>query len=145
MRFFAFTLAILLFQNLHAQTTADILIRNGRILDGTGNSWFWGDVAIKDGKILRIGQQLNMTANKTIDAKGLVVAPGFIDVHTHIEGDEVKNLMPKITELQITQPPLLVRLFVSTKPFANRIQHGNRRYPDSIHYPQRIALSGNDK
>src|SRR5688572_29505126 len=74
-----------------SQTEADVLIRNGRILDGTGNSWFWGDLAIKDGKILKIGSLSNMRATKTIDAKGLIVAPGFIDVHTHIEGDEVKN------------------------------------------------------
>jgi N-acyl-D-amino-acid deacylase len=74
-----------------AQTDADVLIRNGRILDGTGNSWFWGDVAIKNGKILKIGSLSNFSATRTIDAKGLIVAPGFIDVHTHIEGDEVKN------------------------------------------------------
>jgi N-acyl-D-amino-acid deacylase len=91
MRLFLFLLASFLVQFLHAQTAADVLIKNGRILDGTGNSWFWGDVAVKNGKIMRIGSQLNLTAAKIIDAKGLIVAPGFIDVHTHIEGDEVKN------------------------------------------------------
>jgi N-acyl-D-amino-acid deacylase len=74
----------------HAQE-ADILIRNGRILDGTGNSWIWGDVAIRNGKILKVGNLSGMTASKVIDAKGMIVAPGFIDVHTHIEGDELKN------------------------------------------------------
>lgn len=69
----------------------DVLIKNGRILDGTGNSWFWGDVAVKDGKIVKIGSLQNVQAAKVIDAKGLIIAPGFIDVHTHIEGDEVKN------------------------------------------------------
>ncbi|HVF81037.1 MAG TPA: D-aminoacylase [Flavisolibacter sp.] len=78
-------------QLLQAQTTADIVIKNGRILDGTGNSWVWGDVAVKDGKILKTGSLQKITATKTIDAKGLIIAPGFIDVHTHIEGDEVKN------------------------------------------------------
>jgi N-acyl-D-amino-acid deacylase len=76
---------------LSAQTTADILIRNGRILDGTGNSWRYGDVAIKDGKILKVGNLINFPAAKTIDAKGMIVCPGFIDVHTHIEGDELKT------------------------------------------------------
>ncbi|NTS42402.1 D-aminoacylase [Flavisolibacter sp. BT320] len=76
---------------LQAQERADVLIRNGRILDGSGNSWYRGDVAIKDGKILKTGNLQNMQATKVIDAKGLVIAPGFIDVHTHIEGDEVKN------------------------------------------------------
>lgn len=74
-----------------AQNTADILIRNGRVLDGTGNSWQKADVAIKDGKVLRVGNLSQWTAAKTIDAAGKMVTPGFIDVHTHIEGDELKN------------------------------------------------------
>lgn len=66
----------------------DILITNGKIIDGTGNNWYYGNIAIKDGKILRIGRDVNMPATRIIDAKGLIVAPGFIDVHTHLEGDE---------------------------------------------------------
>ncbi len=64
----------------------DIIIRNGKIIDGTGNSWYYGDVAVKDEKIISIGKLQSATAIKTIDAKGLIVAPGFIDVHGHIEG-----------------------------------------------------------
>ena len=75
---------LLLAQSVTAQQY-DILIRNGKIIDGTGNSWFYADVAVKDGKIISIGKLLNATATKTIDAKGLIVAPGFIDVHGHIE------------------------------------------------------------
>lgn len=71
--------------------TADILIKNAKILDGTGNSWFYGDIAISGGKIVQIGRLASWNATKVIDATGLVAAPGFIDVHTHIEGDEVKN------------------------------------------------------
>jgi N-acyl-D-amino-acid deacylase len=66
----------------------DVFIKNGRIIDGTGNSWYYGDVGIKDGKIAALGKLGEATAQKTIDAKGLVVAPGFIDVHAHIEGAE---------------------------------------------------------
>ena len=69
----------------------DILITNGKIIDGTGNSWYYGNVAIRNGKIIKIGRDVRMNAAKTIDAKGLIVAPGFIDVHTHIEGDEQKQ------------------------------------------------------
>ncbi|HMJ68869.1 MAG TPA: D-aminoacylase [Cyclobacteriaceae bacterium] len=67
----------------------DVLIKNGKIIDGSGNSWFYGDVAISNGKIVAVGR-LTGTATKTIDAKGLIVAPGFIDVHTHIEGDDLR-------------------------------------------------------
>ena len=70
---------------------ADILISNGKVMDGTGNSWYYADVAVKDGKIIAIGKLKDYTATKMLDAKGLVVAPGFIDVHTHCEGDESKN------------------------------------------------------
>ena len=66
----------------------DVLIKNGRIIDGTGNSWYYGDVGIKDGKITSIGDLGQARAKRTLDAKGLVVAPGFIDVHAHIEGAE---------------------------------------------------------
>lgn len=75
--------------HLHAQQTADVIIRNGRIIDGTGNSWFYGDVAVKDGKIKAIGKLTAWHGTKEIDVRKMIVAPGFIDVHTHIEGDEV--------------------------------------------------------
>lgn len=76
---------------LLAQPACDILIINGKIIDGTGNNWYYGNIAVKDGKIIRIGREVNLTAGKTIDAKGLIVAPGFIDVHTHLEEDETKD------------------------------------------------------
>lgn len=69
-----------------AQNNADLLIRNGKIIDGTGNSWYYGDLAVKDGKIIKTGRIGDMKATKVIDAKGFIVAPGFIDVHGHIEG-----------------------------------------------------------
>src|SRR5690606_16691748 len=74
-----------------AQVSADLIIRNGKIYDGTGNSWFYGDVAIKDGKILKVGYISTIQAAKIIDAKGLIVAPGFIDVHGHIENGVVRT------------------------------------------------------
>ncbi|MDB5209654.1 MAG: D-aminoacylase [Sediminibacterium sp.] len=74
-----------------AAQQADILIKNGKILDGTGNSWHYGDIAIQNGKIAAMGKLAKWTAAKTIDATGLIVAPGFIDVHTHIEGEEKRN------------------------------------------------------
>ena len=63
----------------------DLLITNGRIVDGTGNPWFRADVAVKDGRIARIGHINPREARQVIDARGAIVAPGFIDVHTHVE------------------------------------------------------------
>ncbi len=62
----------------------DVLITNARIVDGTGNPWIWGSVAIRDGKIARVGR-VSGTAAQTIDAKGQILAPGFVDVHGHTE------------------------------------------------------------
>jgi N-acyl-D-amino-acid deacylase len=63
----------------------DLLIINARIVDGSGNPWFRADVAIKDGRIARIGRVSAAAATRTIDARGQILAPGFIDVHTHVE------------------------------------------------------------
>lgn len=83
-------LLLLLPFSLQAQQ-ADILIMNGKILDGTGNSWHYGDIAVQNGKIVAMGKLGKWTAAKTIDASGLIVSPGFIDVHTHIEGEEKRQ------------------------------------------------------
>ncbi|TGE10480.1 N-acyl-D-amino-acid deacylase family protein [Hymenobacter fodinae] len=91
---FLFLLCLLLLTRLGlCQTSqADVVIRNGRLYDGTGNAWTYGDVAIRAGRIVAVGQlPAGLTAATVIDAKGLAVAPGFIDVHTHIEDDEVQQ------------------------------------------------------
>src|SRR5262249_20121332 len=60
--------------------TFDVIIRNGHIIDGTGSPWYSGDVGIRAGKVVAIGDLQKATAKQTIDAAGMVVAPGFIDM-----------------------------------------------------------------
>lgn len=76
--------ALLASLTIHPAIAADfdLVIRGGRIVDGTGNPWFNGDVAIKDDRIVAIGR-ISGTADREIDASGLVVAPGFVDIHSH--------------------------------------------------------------
>ena len=87
-RFFVGTVVVALAAGgahlLRAQGAAyDILIRGGHIVDGTGNPWFAGDVGIRNGRIAAVGRLGNATASRSVDATGRVVAPGFIDLHTH--------------------------------------------------------------
>ncbi len=62
----------------------DLLIRNGRIVDGSGNPWFRADVGVRDGSIAAIGR-IEEPAERVVDADGLYVSPGFIDVHCHAD------------------------------------------------------------
>lgn len=80
--------ALALLSNSHVAAQGpsyDLLIRNGRIVDGTGNPWFAGDVAVANGRIAAVGRLAGASARQTIDASGLVVTPGYIDLHTHSE------------------------------------------------------------
>ena len=66
-------------------TDYDIIIRDGTIVDGTRTPRFVSDIGIKDGKVAKIGGLRNGTANRILDAKNLIVAPGFVDLHTHYD------------------------------------------------------------
>src|SRR5258706_13617700 len=61
----------------------DLVIAGGRIVDGSGNPWYFGDLGINGDSIAAIGNLGNATAGRRLDARGLTVAPGFIDIHTH--------------------------------------------------------------
>ncbi len=99
------TLGLLLFMGLAGSAApertpqapkpaCDILFVNGKIMDGSGNPWFPGDVAVKDGRVAAVGRlRGKLAAARTIDIRGKVIAPGFIDIHTHtfddVTGDKV--------------------------------------------------------
>ena len=66
-----------------ADAPYDLVLKNARIVDGTGNPWYRGEIAIRGDTIVRIAPQIEGNATRVIDVKGLVVSPGFIDLHTH--------------------------------------------------------------
>ncbi len=78
----AFSLALAAPSITHGQTY-DVIIRNGRVIDGTGNPWFLADVALNGDRIAAIGDLEAAGAERDIDATGLYVTPGFIDAHSH--------------------------------------------------------------
>jgi N-acyl-D-amino-acid deacylase len=100
MKTLRFLLLLLLTLPLFAQDY-DVLIRNGRVVDGSGNPWFWADVGIKGDKITLVGRAAaNASAKRTIDASGLIVAPGFIDM---LEQSEMNLLVDKQAVSKLTQ------------------------------------------
>ncbi len=84
-----FTLTMLVCISASAQPAYDLIVSGGRIVDGTGNAWFYGDVAIRGDRIARIapaGMLRDAPTKQRIDAKGMVVAPGFIDIQGQSRG-----------------------------------------------------------
>lgn len=65
----------------------DLLVRGGRVFDGSGNPWFYADIGVVEGRVAAVGDLSGASAVSVVDATGLVVAPGFIDVHTHADDD----------------------------------------------------------
>ena len=96
-----------------AQQTApfDVVIRGGHIVDGTGNPWFAGDVGIKGGRIAAIGALGSAQALRVVDATGRIVAPGFIDLHTH---SDLSVLADPLSESKVRQGVTLDVLGEST-------------------------------
>ena len=86
----------------------DIIIKNGRIVDGTGKASYEGTLGIKDGKIVKVQNSIDEQAIEIIDARGLIVSPGFIDVHSHNDlvpfmDENIQNLK---LETESTEVPI---------------------------------------
>jgi N-acyl-D-amino-acid deacylase len=75
-----------------ARPAYTLVLRNGRVIDGAGNAWFYGDVALKGDRIAFVGtlKPGSYNADREVDVRGLVIAPGFIDVHSHADDDLYK-------------------------------------------------------
>jgi len=76
----AFLLVVLLAGAARSAERFEILLKGGRIVDGTGTPWYVADIGIRDGRIARIGRIATENADRTVDVEGLVVAPGFVDM-----------------------------------------------------------------
>jgi N-acyl-D-amino-acid deacylase len=110
-------LPILLFA---AAAPYDLLIRNGHVIDGTGSPWYAADIGIRAGKIAGIGRLADAPAKRTIDARGMVVAPGFIDMLGQSE----------MTILVNPQLPSKIFQGITTEGVEHRA--AERRHPDAV-------------
>ena len=79
----------------------DLVIRGGRIVDGTGGDAYDGDVAVSGGTITEVGSVVSGAARRTIDADGRLVTPGFVDIHTHYDAQATwdPHLLPSAHRL----------------------------------------------
>ena len=87
--------------NLRSAESFDLVIRGGRVADGTGNPAFFADVAVKDGRVAGLGKVVGH-ARMEIDAIGLTISPGFIDVHTHAEEIDELPLAENFVRMGVT-------------------------------------------
>jgi N-acyl-D-amino-acid deacylase len=125
----------------------DVVIANGKIVDGSGNPWFYADVAIKNGKIAKVGKVDSRMGKRVIDAKGMVVSPGFIDLHTHtdmpvLSDGNVESAVRQGVTLDVigessTVAPLKGGVLEEYKEVAKRRNGGRSRLDD----PRRLFSS----
>ena len=90
----------------------DLKIVGGTVVDGTGSARFIGDVAVRDGVIVAVGPHVDGAAVEEIDARGLLVIPGFVDIHTHYDGQATWDslLDPSASHGDVSTPaPIMLR------------------------------------
>ena len=102
---------------LSAQQTPaafDLVIRNGRVLDGSGNPWFPADIGVRDGRIVAVGTLGSAQAARIVDAAGKYVAPGFIDIHSHADDGSSPRGGLRDPDATIRSAPNLVSQGITT-------------------------------
>ena len=91
-------LALLVTVVLHGQTPAfDVIVRHGTVIDGSGTPRFDADLGIRNGHIVAIGDLSAGTASEEIQARGMFVAPGFINIHSHASPDALPTAVNMLT------------------------------------------------
>ena len=114
----AVAVAIAAAVSVHAQApspqTFDLLIRNGRVLDGTGNPWFPADIGVRGGRIVAVGRLTGAQGTRVIDATGKYIAPGFIDIHSHADDGSSPRGGFRDPNPQIRSAPNLVSQGITT-------------------------------
>jgi len=106
--------------------SAEIVIKNGRVLDGSGNPWFYGDIGVTGDTITYIGKEVK--GETTINADGLMIAPGFIDIHSHSDLPLLIDPrgMSKITQGVTTE--VIGNCGTSAAPMNKRLQDYRNKY-----------------
>ncbi len=119
----------------------DVVIRGGRVADGTGNPWYRADVGIRGGKIVAVGMLKNRSARRTIDATGLTVAPGFFDIHNHsdnsilVDGDAESMVRQGVTSMILGEGG-------SAGPAGGKQERPERRWKDFDGYFALVLKQG---
>ena len=80
----------------------DLIIKNAKVIDGSGSPWRKADVAVKDGRIVSVGLIGDAEAEEIIDAEGLCLAPGFIDIHSHSDQGVLAHPRAELPSLSAT-------------------------------------------
>src|SRR5829696_2351027 len=109
----------------------DLVLKNGRIVDGTGNPWFFGDVGIKDNLIVDVGRK-NREGLETIDVQGQVISPGFIDGHCHSDLMVLDNPRSEIKLRQGVTTEVLGNCGMTPAPFAPQNLELLRSYVEPV-------------
>jgi N-acyl-D-amino-acid deacylase len=109
----------------------DLVLENGRIVDGTGNPWFFGGIGIKDGIIVDVGR-VSQEGRETIDVRGQVISPGFIDGHCHSDLTVLDNPRSEIKLQQGVTTEVLGNCGMTPAPFAPQNLEPLRSYVEPV-------------